>query len=67
MLADMNIPWVILGHSERRQYYGESSDLVAEKVGVCLGKGLKVGNNSLKWDGYYISWLLIYCFSKINN
>ena len=28
----MNIEWVILGHSERRAIYGESNELVAEKV-----------------------------------
>jgi triosephosphate isomerase (TIM) len=31
MLADAGCRWVILGHSERRQYFGESDELVARK------------------------------------
>ena len=31
MLADAGCRWVILGHSERRQYFGESDELVAAK------------------------------------
>eukprot|EP01095_Lingulamoeba_sp_RSL-Kostka_P012540 TRINITY_DN498_c0_g1_i1.p1 TRINITY_DN498_c0_g1~~TRINITY_DN498_c0_g1_i1.p1 ORF type:complete len:255 (-),score=111.81 TRINITY_DN498_c0_g1_i1:156-920(-) len=42
MLVDMNIPYVILGHSERRHVFGESNDLIAEKVKVCQEKGIKV-------------------------
>ncbi len=40
MLKSMNIPYVILGHSERRQYYGEDSKLLAKKVDVALKHGL---------------------------
>lgn len=41
MLADAGCRWVILGHSERRQYFGESDALIAAKsvvarVPVCL-------------------------------
>src|SRR5262249_41209044 len=32
MLKDAGATWVILGHSERRQLFGESDDLVARKV-----------------------------------
>lgn len=31
MLADLNCRYVILGHSERRQYFHESSELIAQK------------------------------------
>lgn len=35
-LKDMGIPWVILGHSERRSYYGESNEIVAKKVRLAV-------------------------------
>jgi triosephosphate isomerase len=31
MLADIGCKYVIVGHSERRQYYGESNEVVAQK------------------------------------
>lgn len=40
MLKSMDIPYVILGHSERRQYYGENEKLLAKKVDVALKHGL---------------------------
>lgn len=42
MLMDNGIPWVILGHSERRNVFGETDELVAEKVAHALESGLKV-------------------------
>lgn len=41
MLAALNIPYVIIGHSERRQYFGETDALLAEKVKISLANGLK--------------------------
>lgn len=40
MLAAMNIPYVIIGHSERRQYFGEDGALLAKKVDKALAHGL---------------------------
>jgi triosephosphate isomerase (TIM) len=40
MLKSINIPYVILGHSERRQYFGENGKLLAKKVDVALKHGL---------------------------
>lgn len=40
MLASMRIAYVILGHSERRQYFGEGGALLAKKVDVALKHGL---------------------------
>jgi len=40
MLAAMNIPYVIIGHSERRQYFGEEGTLLAKKVDKALAHGL---------------------------
>jgi triosephosphate isomerase (TIM) len=42
MLANMGIPWVITGHSERRALCGESSAQVGEKTAYAISKGLKV-------------------------
>lgn len=41
MLADLGCRWVILGHSERRQYHSESDELVAAKVAVAVAAGLR--------------------------
>jgi triosephosphate isomerase len=41
MLADIGCDWVILGHSERRQYFAESSELVAVKYKRAIAAGLK--------------------------
>lgn len=41
MLADMGCQWVILGHSERRQYHGESDALVAAKLAAAVEAGLQ--------------------------
>lgn len=40
MLADIGCEWVIIGHSERRQYHQESSSLLAAKISVCVEAGL---------------------------
>lgn len=40
MLKSMGIPYVVLGHSERRQYFGEDGKLLAKKVDVALKNGL---------------------------
>ena len=40
MLKSMGIPYVILGHSERRQYFGENGPLLAKKVDKALANAL---------------------------
>ncbi|OMO96833.1 Triosephosphate isomerase [Corchorus olitorius] len=42
MLVNLSIPWVIIGHSERRQLLKESNEFVADKVAYALAQGLKV-------------------------
>ena len=37
MLASVGVKYVILGHSERRQYYGETNHLLAQKIDRVLG------------------------------
>lgn len=41
-LKDIGLKWVILGHSERRQYYGETNEVVAVKVAASINAGLLV-------------------------
>lgn len=51
MLQSLGVQYVILGHSERRAYYGETNELLAEKVQkaiesdlvpiYCIGESLK--------------------------
>src|SRR5688500_196911 len=40
MLKSCGIPYVILGHSERRQYFGENGSLLAKKIDAALKHGL---------------------------
>ncbi len=40
MLADAGVAQVIVGHSERRQYHGETDALVAAKAAAALAAGL---------------------------
>ncbi len=40
MLADIGCQYVILGHSERRQFFGETSEQVKKKTKAALGAGL---------------------------
>ena len=42
MLKDLGVEVVILGHSERRHIYGESNEMINEKVKLALASGLKV-------------------------
>jgi triosephosphate isomerase len=40
MLKSMDIPYVIIGHSERRQYFNEGGALLAKKVDMALASSL---------------------------
>jgi len=42
MIKDIGCKWVILGHSERRNVFGESDDLISQKVAFALNSGLSV-------------------------
>ncbi len=41
MLVELGVPYVILGHSERRQYYAENDADLARKVRSALDAGLR--------------------------
>ena len=42
MLTDVGCDYVIIGHSERRQYFGETDDTVNKKIRACQKNGLNV-------------------------
>jgi len=42
MIQDLGCEWAILGHSERRNVFGESDQLIGEKVAFALKSGLQV-------------------------
>jgi triosephosphate isomerase len=41
MLKDAGATWVILGHSERRQLFGEADEFIARKVAAAIGADLR--------------------------
>jgi triosephosphate isomerase (TIM) len=41
MLVDVDVDAVVLGHSERRQYFGETDEALARKVPAALAAGLE--------------------------
>jgi triosephosphate isomerase len=42
MLAASSIPWVIIGHSERRTLFDDTSALVAKKTAAAIAEKIKV-------------------------
>ena len=40
MIAEIGCKYVIIGHSERRQYFGETSQTVNKKITAAIGAGL---------------------------
>jgi triosephosphate isomerase len=42
MLKEIGCHYVIIGHSERRQFFGETDEMVNRRIEAALGHGLKV-------------------------
>jgi len=40
MLKSLELDYCIVGHSERREYFSESNQMLAEKVNLCLANGI---------------------------
>ncbi|HKI66679.1 MAG TPA: triose-phosphate isomerase [Solirubrobacterales bacterium] len=55
MLVELDVEAVVLGHSERRQYFGETDEALARKVPAALAAGLEpilcVGESEEARDG----------------
>jgi triosephosphate isomerase len=55
MLRDAGCTWTIIGHSERRQFFGETDETVGKKVKAALAAGLGaiacVGETLAQRDG----------------
>ena len=52
MLKEMGVEYVVLGHSERRQYFGETDETVNKRTKAALAHGLKpiVCVGELLWE-----------------
>ena len=42
MLSDLGINWTLIGHSERRDIFGETDDLLGKKIAHCQAVGINV-------------------------
>ncbi len=42
MLSSMSVPYVVIGHSERREYFYENNEMLTQKVDVALNNDLQV-------------------------
>ena len=63
MLKDLGVKYVIIGHSERRQYFGETVQTVNARVKAALSKGLKpiicVGETLEEREGGLVESVLV--------
>lgn len=60
MLKDLSVEYVILGHSERREYYGETDEFINEKIKsaikhdikpiLCIGENLEQREKGITTD-----------------
>ena len=62
MLKSVGVEYVILGHSERRHYFGETNAIVAEKVNIVLANGLIPifccgESQDMRENGDYVSFI----------
>lgn len=62
MLTDAGVKWVIIGHSERRQYFHETDDTVYQRTIAALEVGLKpivcVGESLKEREAGQTDWVL---------
>jgi triosephosphate isomerase len=41
-LKDLGVNWTLVGHSERRQFFGDSEEVIAKKIAIALQNGVSV-------------------------
>jgi triosephosphate isomerase (TIM) len=41
MLHSLNVKYCVVGHSERREYFGETNEMIAGKINLCLENFIK--------------------------
>jgi triosephosphate isomerase (TIM) len=41
MLQSIGVDYIMIGHSERREYFGETHAVLAEKVNLCMANGMR--------------------------
>jgi triosephosphate isomerase len=41
-LKDLNIKWTLVGHSERRQFFGDTEEVISKKIKISLQNGINV-------------------------
>ena len=72
MLRDLGVKYVIIGHSERRQYFGETDTAVNRKVHAALDAGLSpiicVGESESQREmGVTQDWIALQVKSALSN
>ena len=50
MLVELGVEYVVIGHSERRQYFGETDETVNKRTKAALAAGLKPIVGELLWE-----------------
>lgn len=63
MIKDCGVDWVILGHSERRHVFGESDELIGQKVPTFSSRSTKHVSCPLIPDSKLKPQALLLCFS----
>jgi len=61
MLRDLGVKYVIVGHSERREYSGETNEIINQKIKTALKNNLKVifciGEKNRDHKGDYLNFI----------
>ena len=75
MLKALDVEYIIIGHSERRQYFAETNEIVNKKVRAAIENGLKpimcIGESlEIREDGKAVEFILdqlVNCLKEINS